>query len=81
MLQYAVIDDKQLLVEVYLAFFVDGIQIAHVLSACATDAFLYYGLASADSACPVYLVVAGVEILHDEHHKTLVPLVPLLQSE
>ena len=81
MLQDAVIDNEQLLVEVYLPFLVDGVQITHVLSACAADAFLYYGLASADGACPVYLVVAGVEVLHDEHHKTLVPLVPLLQSE
>ena len=80
-LQDAVIDNKQLLVKVYLPFLVDGIQIAHVLSTCATGGFLYHGLASADSACPVYLVVAGVEVLHDEHHKTLVSFVPFLQGE
>ena len=80
-LQNAIIDYKQLLIEVYLPFLVDGVQIDHVLSACTAYAFLYYGLASADGACPVYLVVAGMEVLHDEHHEALVPFVPLLQGE
>lgn len=80
-LEDAIIDYKQLLIKVYLPFLIDGVQINYVLSACPAYTFLYYGLASADGACPVYLVVAGMKVLHDEHHEALVPFVPLLQGE
>ena len=63
-------NNQQFLIEVYLPFFVNGFQINGLF-------VLYDGRFTADCACPVYLVEAGMQVLYDEEEEILVILVEL----
>ena len=65
-------DDEQLLVKVYLAFFVYRVQINGL-------PVLDDGIGRSDSTHPIYFVQTAVHILYDGKEKVLIVLIELYQ--
>ena len=61
---------QQFLIEVYLPFLVHRIQIDWLL-------VLHNGIGRANGSCPIYLVIARMEVAKNEEEETLVVLVEL----
>lgn len=80
-LQYAKIDNKQLFIEINLAFFVYRIQIVYFLSGSTQHILLNNGRRPCYSSSPIDFIKTRMQVLQNKHYKTFVILIPFLYSQ